>query len=161
MAAVPASITALQPHLWVLIVGTIIAIGYSIAALRIDIAERRLPNPIVAKAGVAAWGTFAMLLIVDAPDASLIRGIVTVAVIAGPLAVIWLASPSSIGAGDVKLAAALAPLAAWPPTGSPLIALAIMFVLAVPQALRTTTLAFGPYIVAGIGLNVIANLALA
>ncbi len=150
----------LGPHLWLLVVGATITLAITAAAVRVDLRARRLPNRTVGAAAAASWVTGAVLVATDAPDASLVRMLVSVAVIAGPLLVVWAVVPAGVGAGDVKLAGALAPLVAWPATLTPLLALALMFVLAVPQALHTRTIAFGPYIVAGITLTMVLNVAL-
>lgn len=109
-----------------------------------------------------SWGTSIVLVLTNAPEASIVRMLVAVAIIAGPFATIWLVRPGLIGGGDVKLAFALAPLVAWPAStgivGASLLALAAMFVLATPQAVRSKTIAFGPYLVAGVGAAVAANL---
>ena len=150
---------------WILLAGGAAALCAAVAAVRVDLAERRLPNPIVAAAATAGWAT--ALALVFTSDATLTRLVVVVAVTTGPLFLVWLVQPASMGAGDVKLAAALSPLLAWPPTLPATAAIAAAFILAAPQALiaqrspTPSTLAFGPYITASIAIVVLANLVLA
>jgi leader peptidase (prepilin peptidase) / N-methyltransferase len=132
--------------------------GFALAAAAgvIDWREHRIPNRLTAFIATLSISGFAIVAVSDrsGPDAAKALAL-GVAVLAGPLFLVWLAAPAALGAGDVKLAAALAPFAAWPTTSYLFTGLVLMFVAATPHALavrhRDGSLPFGPYIVIGVG----------
>lgn len=144
------------------LVTQVIAVGIAAVAARVDVVERRLPNRIVAAAGAVGWAGLVVTNIVDSTADSATestiwsgaaRALITLVVFAGPLVLLWLVRPDLIGGGDVKLAAAVAPLLAWPTAGYAFVGLLAVSVSATPHAVlsarRNRSLPLGPYIVVG------------
>ncbi len=129
--------------------------AFAAAAGLIDWRERRIPNRLTAIIATLSISGFAITAVDQSATTTLRTLALALAVIAGPLLLVWLAAPQALGAGDVKLAAALAPFAAWPTTSYLFTGLVLMFVTATPHALavrhRKGSVPFGPYIVVGIG----------
>ena len=149
-----------------LVVWTVGLVGGFVAAGRaaaVDWVERRLPNPLVAQAAMWMWATWALVVALDARPWSVPSLAWAVSVLVVPMAVVWLVAPSSFGPGDLKLSAALVPVAAWPTAERAVLALLVMFVAATPHAIAVRRsdrgVPFGPYIV--IGYVVVAAVALA
>jgi leader peptidase (prepilin peptidase)/N-methyltransferase len=117
----------------------------------IDARTRRLPDPWIAAAGAAVlglWSKGAANATTNRPTAAdLATGI---ALTAGPLAVLHLVSPASMGFGDVKAAAVLGAAVATVDAHAGLVVLALASAAATLTALarRRTTIAFGPFLVA-------------
>ncbi len=150
-------IADVEPGLWGYGAALVVCGVAAGAAAWADLVERRLPNRLVAVAAVAS------LVAVAFTDAAFSTVVVLWAANAGPLLILWLVAPGEVGGGDVKLAAALAPLGAWPPGGFPPLMLAAALLFAVPHALwarrRGTGVTFGPYLVAGAAVVMLSNLA--
>ncbi|SCF45883.1 leader peptidase (prepilin peptidase) / N-methyltransferase [Micromonospora marina] len=142
---------------WLVVMHT----GVLLAA--IDVTARRLPTPVISAAAL----TVGVALAGQAATTGQARTLVTAALAAAALGGLYLAlvlvAGSGMGLGDVRLAALLgAALGAisWPAV---LLGGLLPFVLAVPEALarlalrRTRSIAFGPYLVAGALIAVIAE----
>lgn len=135
---------------------TVGGFAFAVAAGLIDWRERRIPNRLTAIIATLSLSGFAIAAGTAQSTITALRTLlVAFAILAGPLLMVWLAVPRTLGAGDVKLAAALAPFAAWPTTTYLFAGLVLMFVTATPHAVavrkRKASLPFGPYIVTGIG----------
>lgn len=87
----------------VLAISVVAAIGALAAG--IDVRTGRIPNRLVALAGVAAVAGATALALVDDPVRALAGPGLGTAAFAGPLLGAHLVSPAAIGFGDVKLAA--------------------------------------------------------
>ncbi len=153
----------LTPALTAAGIAALAALATAGAAARVDLQQRRLPNRLVAITATLAAAAIVAAWIHD-NNTQPVRLVLALAVNAGPLLVMWLIAPNQIGAGDIKLAAALAPLAAWPTSGILPLPLIAALITATPHAItptRTRTgVPFGPYLVAGTALALTANLAL-
>jgi leader peptidase (prepilin peptidase)/N-methyltransferase len=123
-----------------------VPLGTAALAALVDVRHRRLPNRLVA---VTAVGSIVASLHVGI-DSWVGAGAV-VGLFAGPLLVARVVAPAAVGSGDVKLAAALAPLmigggavagvlAVWVASGS---------AGAVGVVRRRRSVAFGPALVVG------------
>jgi leader peptidase (prepilin peptidase) / N-methyltransferase len=106
--AVPAGVVAagLVPATWIpawSVLGALVVAGSAT-----DLAARRLPNALTGPAALLSLAALAPLGV-----GQLVTGLLGALVLGGALAVVHLAAPAAMGAGDVKLAPALgAPLAA-------------------------------------------------
>jgi len=124
----------------------------------IDIAVRRLPDVLT---GAALAGTAAFLLAaawVDGDWGQLARAAAGAALLAGIFAALALIRPGSAGLGDAKLALSVGALSAWLGWAALADAVAAGFVLAAGYALwligtrragLRSSLAFGPFLLAG------------
>lgn len=129
------------------------AIAVLVGAAVIDVRERRLPNPIVLSAGVVFVTTLAV-------EISLGRSVqsdhiaIGAAAMAGPLLIIHIVAPSSMGFGDVKTSIVLGAAVGAVDWSLALGALAVASAgtAFVGLALRQRTIAFGPGLVAGAAL---------
>jgi leader peptidase (prepilin peptidase)/N-methyltransferase len=124
----------------------------------IDAAVHRLPDLLTAPAYA---GTAALLLLaaVSGKDwHALVRALFGGAALAGLCLILTVLSPAGMGLGDVKLAASLGTLLAWPGwpgllggtlAGFALAALYGAVLLVTHQATRKQHIAFGPFLIAG------------
>ena len=130
-----------------------------------DIAVQRLPDPLT---GAAYAGTALLLLIsaaVGGPWSALFRALLGGLALAGFYLLLILISPSGMSLGDVKLAASLGTLLAWFSwrlliaggfAGLCLGAIAAGALLASQRVSRKHLIPFGPFMIAGAVLAVIA-----
>jgi leader peptidase (prepilin peptidase) / N-methyltransferase len=130
-----------------------------------DLAVQRLPDPLT---GAAYAGTVVLLLLAAAvgePWSALLRALLGGLALAGFYLLLILISPSGMSLGDVKLAASLGTLLAWFSwrlliaggfAGLCLGAIAAGALLASQRVSRKHLIPFGPFMVAGAVLAVIA-----
>ena len=130
-----------------------------------DMAVQRLPDPLT---GAAYAGTVVLLLLaaaVGGPWSALLRALLGGLALAGFYLLLILISPSGMSLGDVKLAASLGSLLAWFSwrlliaggfAGLGLGALAAGALLASQRVSRKHLIPFGPFMIAGAVLAVIA-----
>jgi leader peptidase (prepilin peptidase) / N-methyltransferase len=130
-----------------------------------DFAVQRLPDPLT---GAAYAGTVVLLLLaaaVGGPWSALFRALLGGLALAGFYLLLILISPSGMSLGDVKLAASLGTLLAWFSwrlliaggfAGLCLGALAAGALLASQRVSRKHLIPFGPFMIAGAVLAVIA-----
>ena len=130
-----------------------------------DFAVQRLPDPLT---GAAYAGTAALLLAaaaVGGPWSALVRALLGGLALAGFYLLLMVISPSGMSLGDVKLAASLGTLLAWFSwrlllaggfAGLWLGAMAAGALLASRRAGRKQLIPFGPFMIAGAVLAVIA-----
>ena len=130
-----------------------------------DMAVQRLPDPLT---GAAYAGTVVLLLLaaaVGGPWSALLRALLGGLALAGFYLLLILISPSGMSLGDVKLAASLGTLLAWFSwrlliaggfAGLCLGAIAAGALLASQRVSRKHLLPFGPFMIAGAVLAVIA-----
>ncbi len=85
----------------------------SIRLCAIDIAQHRLPNRLVLPTYVVGLGLFFTASAVSGDWGSFLRALAGGAVLFGGYLVVRLASPASLGGGDVKLAGVLGLYLAW------------------------------------------------
>ena len=130
-----------------------------------DMAVQRLPDPLT---GAAYAGTVVLLLLaaaVGGPWSALLRALLGGLALAGFYLLLILISPSGMSLGDVKLAASLGTLLAWFGwrlliaggfAGLCLGAIAAGALLASQRVSRKHLIPFGPFMIAGAVLAVIA-----
>jgi leader peptidase (prepilin peptidase)/N-methyltransferase len=129
-----------------------------------DMAVQRLPDPLT---GAAYAGTVALLAAaaVSGPWSALLRAVAGGIALAGFYLLLMVISPSGMSLGDVKLAASLGTLLAWFSwrlligggfAGLCLGALAAGALLASRRVSRKHLIPFGPFMIAGAVLAVIA-----
>jgi leader peptidase (prepilin peptidase) / N-methyltransferase len=130
-----------------------------------DFAVQRLPDPLT---GAAYAGTVMLLLLaaaVGGPWSALLRAVLGGLALAGFYLLLILISPSGMSLGDVKLAASLGTLLAWFSwrlllagglAGLWLGAMAAGALLVSQQVSRKHLIPFGPFMIAGAVLAVIA-----
>lgn len=140
-------------------------LGIGVWLLLIDARTHRLPNRIV----LPTLGGALVLVIIDALVTgevwSLIRAIVGMLILGGFYTVMRAASRGGIGGGDVKLAAVIGLVLGWHGWQALAIGAASAFVLgalyalalmALRRANRSTRIAFGPWMIIGAVLGVVA-----
>jgi leader peptidase (prepilin peptidase)/N-methyltransferase len=130
-----------------------------------DFAVQRLPDPLT---GAAYAGTVMLLLLaaaVSGPWSALVRALLGGLALAGFYLLLMIISPSGMSLGDVKLAASLGTLLAWFGwrllvaggfAGLCLGAIAAGALLASQRVSRKHLIPFGPFMIAGAVLAVIA-----
>jgi leader peptidase (prepilin peptidase)/N-methyltransferase len=130
-----------------------------------DVAVQRLPDPLT---GAAYAGTVALLLAaaaVGGPWSALVRALLGGLALAGFYLLLMIVSPSGMSLGDVKLAASLGTLLAWFGwrlligggfAGFLLAGLYAGALLVSGRAGRKQAIPFGPFMIAGAVLAVIA-----
>ena len=130
-----------------------------------DFAVQRLPDPLT---GAAYAGTVVLLLLaaaVGGPWSALFRALLGGLALAGFYLLLMIISPSGMSLGDVKLAASLGTLLAWFSwrlliaggfAGLCLGAIAAGALLASQRVSRKHLIPFGPFMIAGAVLAVIA-----
>lgn len=128
-----------------------VAIAALVPAVLVDLLERRLPNRLVATAGLVGTGVLVIEMLgthslIDPADA-----VVGAFTMAGPLLIAHLVAPASMGLGDVKAALVLGAALGLVNPILGLVALAIgsAATAIVGLAVRRRELAFGPGLVAG------------
>lgn len=155
---------------WALVPLLLVLVSAGIALAVIDVEHHRLPDPIVlwlypvTVVGLALAGVLTGSWPV--PEAG-IGAAAWLVVIGG----IWLVTRGAgMGLGDVKLAPVLGATLGWISLGSAIVGLATAFILAAAVAVillltrrvhRRTAVAFGPFMLAGAALGLIAGQAVA
>lgn len=139
--------------------GSGVAVGMLTIAAIVDVSERRLPDVIV----IGASSAFAICLALDSaiwqadlPLAGVVSGI---AAFGGPLLILHLIAPASMGFGDVKTGGVLGAAVGAVDWQLALVALALAagFTAAVGVATRVSTIAFGPGLVAASAIVMAAH----
>jgi leader peptidase (prepilin peptidase)/N-methyltransferase len=140
------------------------AVGVVLAV--VDLATRRLPNALVLTAHGAGLVLLGLAAAVSGDAAPLLRAGTGMVVLFGFYLVLALANPAGLGFGDVKLAGALGLHLAWlgwdvllvgTLAGFLLVAVVALVLLATRRASRSSELPFGPFMLAGALLAVIAG----
>lgn len=123
-----------------------------------DVRTRRLPNRQVALTGAAVLALLTAASVVAGTWAAWGRGLLAGAVLAAAYLIVALVSAGGVGMGDVKLAAVVGLICGWHGWAAVVTATVATFLLAAAvglallasrRASRNTTLAFGPFMVAG------------
>jgi leader peptidase (prepilin peptidase)/N-methyltransferase len=139
--------------------------GCTVPLAFVDAAVRRLPDRLT---GAAYAGTAALLLVAAAVGGHwsvLLRAILGGLALAGFYLVLWIVSPSSMGLGDVKLAASLGTALAWLGwraliagglAGFMLAGLYGIALLVSGRVTRKQQIPFGPFMIAGAFLIILA-----
>lgn len=137
----------------------------SLALIRIDIREHRLPDALVLPAAIALATLLALAAAATDDTAPLGRAAIGALLLFGGYLALRALHPAGLGGGDVKLAALLglvlgwhgwAPLAAGAAAGFLLGGLAAVALLAVGRASRDTHIAFGPWMIVGAWAGLLA-----
>lgn len=155
----------LDAHAIVIVLAHLALLGIGAWLLVIDARTHRLPNWIV----LPMLGGVMVLTIVDAlvtgANASLIRAAAGMLFLGGFYTLMRAASRGGIGGGDVKLAVVIGLVLGWHGWQALAIGAASAFVLAALYALvlmalrranRSTRIAFGPWMIIGAILGVVA-----
>ncbi len=136
-----------------------------IALTLIDLDTHRLPDRIVAPSYPVLLALLATASAVSTDWASLARAVVGGAVCAGCYLLIWLASPAGMGFGDVKLAGLLGialGYLSWPALAVGAFAAFVLgglvgaLLLVTSRRTRRARMAFGPFMVAGVWVALVA-----
>lgn len=157
----PSIVTALA--LWV-------AAGYlaviSVVLTIVDVRTHRLPNRIVLPAYPVLAGLFSLACVGGAPWARLGGAMLGGAVMFGFFLLLRGIRSSGMGGGDVKLAGVAGLALGWVGWGAVVVGALAAFVVAGAVALvllaarradRTTRIAFGPFLLAGIWIGVLVG----
>ncbi|WP_037869469.1 prepilin peptidase [Streptomyces sp. SPB074] len=134
--------------------------------LRTDLRVQRLPDPLTLTAAPLAAALLGLAALHPEHAGSWPRALLGAVVLAGAFAVLFLVSPSGLGFGDVKLALVLGLALAWYGWGVLFLGVFAGFVLAalygltliaLRRATRRTAIPFGPALLAGAYLGVLAG----
>lgn len=140
--------------------------GLSIALAVIDAQTQRLPNPLTLTAYPILFALFLLPAVLDDAHDQLLQAIVGGLVLLGLFFVLYLVYPAGIGFGDVKLAGSMGmalgwvswSAALWGACAGFLIAAAVSIVLlASHRTTRKSQLAFGPSMLLGAWLVLVAS----
>lgn len=130
----------------------------------VDLAVHRIPNAIVAPAYPLVLGCFAISAALGGGFSDLFRAALAGLALAGTFLLLALIAPSGMGLGDVKLAGLLGIVLGWYgweqvlTGGIAAFVLGGLFAIALlvfARATRKTTVAFGPWLVAGAVVGVL------
>ena len=146
-----------------------IGVAATAPAVLVDVLERRLPNRLVAGAATVT-ATTSLLTATAGADVAWANGFTGAALMAAPLLIVHLVTPSAMGFGDVKLALVLGFAVGLVQPTSVLIAVLVASAGTALLGLitRRRTIAFGPglalgstavLLVAALGLGDIAGIA--
>jgi leader peptidase (prepilin peptidase)/N-methyltransferase len=132
----------------------------------VDLATKRLPNPLV----LATYGAGLVLLglaaAVSGNAAPLLRAALGMVALFGFYLMLALANPAGLGLGDVKLAGALGLYMAWRGwnvllvgalAGFMLFVLVALVLLAARRVSRSSELPFGPFMLVGALLGIVTD----
>jgi leader peptidase (prepilin peptidase)/N-methyltransferase len=130
----------------------------AVALTFIDIAVRRLPDPLTGAAFVGVLGVYGAAVLAGGHPGQLVRAAVAAAALCGFYLLLFLIRPSGMGLGDIKLAASLGAALGWqgwPPvvaatfvtfTAAALYGIALLLLR---RATRTSQFPLGPFMVLG------------
>lgn len=144
--------------------------GVSVALALIDLDTHRLPNAIVLPSYVVAIGLFGIATLLGAEPTKLARALIGAAALFAFYFVLRLVRPDGMGGGDVKLAGLVGIYLGWVGWGALVVGAFAAFVLGGlygialilgRRAGRRQAIPFGPWILAGTWLGLIAGEALA
>ena len=134
--------------------------------IRVDLAVHRIPNAIVAPAYPLVLGCFAISAALGGGFSDLLRAALAGLALAGTFLLLALIAPSGMGLGDVKLAGLLGIVLGWYgweqvlTGGIAAFVLGGLFAIALlifARATPKTTVAFGPWLVAGAVVGVLSG----
>lgn len=128
----------------------VLPIAVLIAPAMVDVLDRRLPNRMVAAAALTGI-VAAIITVVVGADIDLVAAALGSAAVAGPLLVMHLIAPRSMGFGDVKAAGVLGAAVGLVDPFYGLVALTVGSLIGAVAGLsaRRATIPFGPALVAG------------
>ncbi len=144
--------------------------GSSVALTLIDLETKRLPDVIVLPGYAVGVALLTLACLLGADWWALLRAGVGAAVLFGLYALLWLARPGAMGAGDVKLAGLVGLHLGWLGWAAVAVGAIAAFILgglygvgllATRRAGRKTALAFGPWMIAGAWTGALAGTAIA
>ena len=130
----------------------------AVALTFIDIAVRRLPDPLTGGAFVGVLGVYGVAALAGGHPGQLGRAAVAAAALCGFYLLLFLIRPSGMGLGDIKLAASLGAALGWQGWQPVAAATFLTFVaaafygialLVLRRATRTTQFPLGPFMVLG------------
>ncbi|MDM4783415.1 prepilin peptidase [Micromonospora sp. b486] len=159
-SAAVARLTGERPGGPLLTAGWLVVLYAGVLLSVVDVVTHRLPTPVIGTAALALAVTLAGHALTTGQTQTLIRAGLAASAVGGGYLLLAILGSSSVGLGDVRLAAFLgAALGAlgWPAV---LYGALLPYPLAAPEALMRLTLrrprdlAFGPYLVAGAFLAV-------
>lgn len=146
--------------LWVL--GHALAVVVCIKLAIADWREHRLPNRLVGALFALAIATLAVESLATSNAQMFVDAMAGAVIFGGPCLILHLISPRLMGFGDVKLAAVAGVWIGCHDALSGFAALALAFILALPESLwrmrrsANRELAFGPYLIAASIVTIIA-----
>ncbi len=132
----------------------------------IDLAVHRLPDALISPVFPVLLGCFALHAVLESDYSSLLRALLAGAVMGVGYLVLALISPTGLGFGDVKLAAMLGVLLGWYGWAEVLTGTLAAFILGgifavvllvASRATRKTQIAFGPWMIAGAVIGLLAG----
>lgn len=140
--------------------------GSAVALAAIDLDTHRLPNPIVYSTGIAGLVLLALAVLGDAQAGDLGRALAGAGILFAFYLALALARPGGMGLGDVKLAAVLGLYLGWVGWGALAVGAFAAFLIggivgllliAVRRARRGTGIPFGPWMLAGAWIGIVAG----
>lgn len=170
LLATPAATTAGGWSLVPVILAFLYLVAISIALTLIDLDTHRLPNAIVLPSYIVAAALFALACLLGADWGSLLRAAIAGAALFAFYFVLRLIRPAGMGGGDVKLAGVVGIYLGWLGWGSLVVGAFAAFVLggifglaliALRRAGRRTAIPFGPWMIAGAWVGIVAGESLA
>lgn len=157
--------SAVTPYDVVVVLVHIGLVGIGIWLLVIDVRTHRLPNRIVLPTLAALLALVGIDVLVTGRSGPLIGAVIGMLVLGGIYAVLRATSRGGIGGGDVKLAVVIGLVLGWHGWQALAVGAASAFVLgalyalalmALRRANRSTRIAFGPWMIVGAVLGVVA-----
>lgn len=132
-----------------------ISVALLVPAAMVDIVEQRLPNQIIAASALA----LAIGFVLDSNNVLVGNVMLGVVLLAGPLLVLHLVSPGSMGFGDVKMALVLGAAVGAVHWQLALVTIALASGASATVALlrRMTEIAFGPGLVGAAAFSLLAH----
>ncbi|CAB4886687.1 MAG: prepilin peptidase [Actinobacteria bacterium] len=132
----------------------------------IDLASKRLPNPLTLSAYPITAALLAVAAMAEGARQPIVRAVVSGAVLLLVFLVLHLISPAGMGLGDVKLAGSMGMVLGWISPAAVLWGTAAGFViaaavslalLAIGRATRKSDVPFGPSMLAGAWITIAAT----
>ncbi len=154
------------PELWPILVAFLYLAAISIALTLIDLDTRRLPNPIVLPSYVVLGALFTLACVLGAPWEALLRAAIGGAALFAFYSLMRLIRPGGMGGGDVKLAGVLGLALGWVGWGALVVGAFAAFVLGgifgvallvLRRAGRKSAIPFGPWMIAGAWVGILAG----
>jgi len=159
-----------QAEFWPSLVAFLYLAAISIALTLIDLDTRRLPNPIVLPSYVVLGVLFTLACVLGAPWEGLLRAAIGGAALFAFYFLLRLIRPGGMGGGDVKLAGVLGIALGWVGWGALVVGAFAAFVfggvfgvalLVLRRAGRKSAIPFGPWMIAGAWVGILAGESLA
>ncbi|MCP2637172.1 prepilin peptidase [Microbacterium sp. HD4P20] len=154
----------------VIVVAYLYFAAISIALTLIDLDTHRLPNAIVLPSYIVVGILFTIACVLGAPWEALLRAAIGAAILYAFYFILRLVRPAGMGGGDVKLAGVVGLVLAWLGWGPLIVGAFAAFVLGgvfgialllARRAGRKTAIPFGPWMIAGAWVGIIAGESLA